>query len=78
MSRDRPIGALIICRLDRFGGLWLSGDSRKNHVLLADLADFEMYPTIHVAADVAAVETERAIFTEAHDLDLIRSQHRRS
>ena len=64
-------GALIICRLDCFVDLWFSGDSRKNHVLLTDRADFEMHATIHVAADVAAVETERTLFTEADDLDLI-------
>ena len=38
-------------------------------MLLADRADFEMYPPIHVAADIAAVDTEHAILTEAHHLD---------
>ena len=38
-------------------------------MVLADLADFKVYPPIHVAADVAVVETERAILAEAHHLD---------
>ena len=40
-------------------------------MFLTDLADFEMNTPIHGAADIAAVETERALFTEAYDLDLI-------
>ena len=65
-------GALIICRLDRFAGLWFSGDGRKDHVLLTDLADFEMHTPIHVAADIAVVEAERAFFSEAdHRNDLV-------
>ena len=38
---------------------------------LTDLADFEMHPPIHIAADVAVVETERALFPEADHLDLV-------
>ena len=38
-------------------------------MLLADLADFEMPPPIHIAADIAAVETERAILAEADHFD---------
>ena len=40
-------------------------------MVLPDLADFKMYPPIHVTADVAIVETECAIFSEAYDLDLM-------
>ena len=63
------IGALIICRLDRFSDVWLSGDGGKHHVLLTDLADFEMHTPIHIAADIAVVETERAFFPETDHLD---------
>ena len=63
--------ALIICRLDRFSEVWLCGDGWKDHVLLTDLADFEMHTSIHVAADIAVVEAERAPFPEADHLDLV-------
>ena len=62
-------GVLVICRLDWFAGLWFSGDSRKDHVLLTDRANFEMHTPIHIAADIAAVETECALFSEAYHLD---------
>src|SRR6185295_5957721 len=32
-----------------------------------------MYPAVHIAADIAVVETEHAIFAEAHHLDLMLS-----
>ena len=38
-------------------------------MFLTDLADFQVHASIHVAADVAVIETEHAIFAQAHHLD---------
>src|ERR1700675_3743951 len=42
----------------------LRGNGRNDHVFLTDFAHLQVHPSIHVATDIAAVETEQAILAD--------------